>query len=224
MRILQKNNGEVINFMAAKRRDSLCWEERFQITLDISHGTEYLHEGVSHRDLKSANILLDHSMRVKVADFGLSKEMVLDRMTSGLKGTHGYPYISTNKYTMKSVDIYSFGASMSPNGINEIVDQKLVDNASIKEVRLMAKIANICVHKTPRKRPSIGEATQFILKIKQGRSRSRRQDTMFSSFGVGDVEDLSRVISRIKEQHVELGLFAGVKEEDHQERNNTTIL
>ncbi|KAJ0243576.1 Calcium/calmodulin-regulated receptor-like kinase 2 [Hirschfeldia incana] len=229
----------------------LKWEERLQIALDISHGIEYLHEGavppVIHRDLKSANILLDHSMRAKVADFGLSKEMVFDRMNSGLKGTHGYmdpTYISTNKYTLKS-DIYSFGviilelitaihpqqnlmeyinlASMSPDGIDEIVDQKLEGNANIEEVRLLAKIANRCVHKTPRKRPSIGEVTQFILKIKQGRTRGgRRNDTMSSSFSVIDGEDMSRVISRIKDQHVELGLLAGVKEEDHQERNGTT--
>ena len=113
---------------------------------------------------------------------------------------------------------------MSPDGIDEIVDQKLEGNANIEEVRLLAKIANRCVHKTPRKRPSIGEVTQFILKIKQGRSRGgRRQDTMSSSFGgVMDGEDMSRVISRINDQHVELGLLAGVKEEDHQERNGTT--
>lgn len=50
----------------------LTWEERLQIALDISHGIEYLHEGavppVIHRDLKSANILLDHSMRAKVRE------------------------------------------------------------------------------------------------------------------------------------------------------------
>lgn len=115
-------------------------------------------------------------------------------------------------------------ASMSPDGIDEILDQKLAGSASIEEVRLMAKIANRCVHKTPRKRPSIGEVTQFILKIKQGRSRGRRQDTMSSSFSVVDGEDMSRVISRIKDQHIELGLLTGVKEEDHQERNITTTL
>ncbi|KAL2552182.1 Protein kinase domain-containing protein [Forsythia ovata] len=66
---------------------------------------------VIHRDLKSANILLDRAMRAKVADFGLSKEEVFEGQNSGLKGTYGYidpVYISTNKFTTKS-DIYSFG-------------------------------------------------------------------------------------------------------------------
>ncbi|XP_078438572.1 protein kinase superfamily protein isoform X2 [Wolffia australiana] len=49
---------------------SLTWEERINIALDISRGIQYLHEGtvppVIHRDLKSANILLDSSLTAKV--------------------------------------------------------------------------------------------------------------------------------------------------------------
>uniref|UniRef100_A0A2P2MWI3 Putative leucine-rich repeat receptor-like serine/threonine-protein kinase At5g15730 isoform X3 n=1 Tax=Rhizophora mucronata TaxID=61149 RepID=A0A2P2MWI3_RHIMU len=62
-------------------------------------------------DLKSANILLDCSMRAKVADFGHSKEEVFDDHHPGLKGTSSYTdlvYISTNQFTTKS-GIYSFG-------------------------------------------------------------------------------------------------------------------
>ncbi|XVF31626.1 hypothetical protein REPUB_Repub17cG0007500 [Reevesia pubescens] len=109
------SNGSLANILYGEGERSLSWEERLQIALDISHGVEYLHEGavppVIHRDLKSANILLDQSMRAKVADFGLSKEEVFDGRKSGIKGTYGYidpVYISTNKFTMKS-DIYSFG-------------------------------------------------------------------------------------------------------------------
>ncbi|KAK4602875.1 hypothetical protein RGQ29_011742 [Quercus rubra] len=109
------SNGSLANLLYGEGERILSWDERLQIALDISHGIEYLHEGavppVIHRDLKSANILLDRSMRAKVADFGLSKEEVFDGRNSGLKGTYGYidpVYVSTNNFTMKS-DIYSFG-------------------------------------------------------------------------------------------------------------------
>ncbi|KAH7532805.1 hypothetical protein FEM48_Zijuj04G0061100 [Ziziphus jujuba var. spinosa] len=211
----------------------LSWDERLQIVLDISHGIEYLHEGavppVIHRDLKSANILLDRSMRAKVADFGLSKEEVFDGRNSGLKGTYGYidpEYISSNKFTMKS-DIYSFGiimfelitaihpqqnlmeyinlAGMSHDGVDEILDEKLAGECNLEEVRRLASIAHKCLHKLPRKRPSIGEVSQAILKIKQ--RRLTKEDTMSSACG-----DYSRAVSRIADQQVELSLMTSIKE------------
>ncbi|XWS47522.1 hypothetical protein CRYUN_Cryun14cG0159700 [Craigia yunnanensis] len=227
------SNGSLANILYGEGEQCLSWEERLQIALDISHGIEYLHEGavppVIHRDLKSANILLDQSVRAKVADFGLSKEEVFDGRNSGIKGTYGYidpEYISTNKFTMKS-DIYSFGviifelitaihphqnlmdyvnlAAMSPDGVDEILDKKLVGECNIEEVRELAKIAHKCLHKLPRKRPSIGETTQAILKIKQ--RRLTKEDTMSMAEG-----DFSRIMSRIQDQHIELTKLASLKE------------
>ncbi|KAF3444932.1 hypothetical protein FNV43_RR14625 [Rhamnella rubrinervis] len=228
------SNGSLANLLYGEEERVLNWDERLRIALDISHGIEYLHEGavppVIHRDLKSANILLDRSMRAKVADFGLSKEEVFDGRNSGLKGTYGYidpVYISTNKFTMKS-DIYSFGiimfelitaihpqqnlmeyinlASMSYDGADEILDKKLGGECNIEEVRGLASIAHKCLHKMPRKRPSIGEVSQAILKIKQ--RRLTKEDTM--SFGG---RDISRAVSRIAEQQVELSLMTSIKEQ-----------
>ncbi|THU67421.1 hypothetical protein C4D60_Mb05t24450 [Musa balbisiana] len=62
-------NGNLASFLYSDNPRILSWEERLQIASDVSHGIEYLHEGaippVIHRDLKSANILLDKSMRAK---------------------------------------------------------------------------------------------------------------------------------------------------------------
>ncbi|XP_059641036.1 calcium/calmodulin-regulated receptor-like kinase 2 [Cornus florida] len=226
------SNGSLANLLYSEEERFLSWEERLQISLDISHGIEYLHDGavppVIHRDLKSANILLDQSMRAKVADFGLSKEEAFDGRNSGLRGTYGYidpVYISTNKFTMKS-DIFSFGvilfelitaihphqnlmeyvnlAAMSPDGVDEILDKQLVGDCDLEEARSLASIAHKCLHKTPRKRPSIGEVSQAILKIKQ--RRLAKVDTM--SFA----DDISRATSRIECQQLELRQMASINE------------
>lgn len=228
------SNGSLANLLYSEEY-SLSWEDRVQIALDISHGVEYLHDGavppVIHRDLKTANILLDQSMRAKVADFGLSKEEVYDGRNSGLKGTYGYidpMYISTSKFTTNS-DIYSFGiilfelitaihphqnlmeyvnlAAMSSDGVDEILDKKLVGTCSVEQVRSLAAIAHKCIHRTPRKRPSMGEISHAILKIKQ--RRLVKEDTMsFTGY------DSSRMARRIEHQQVELRNMASINERE----------
>ncbi|KAL8153246.1 hypothetical protein V2J09_011006 [Rumex salicifolius] len=219
------SNGSLESHLYGNDEDALTWDGRLQIALDISHGIEYLHEGavppVVHRDLKCANILLDHSMRAKVADFGLSKEEHFDGRASSLKGTYGYmdpAYISSSKLSVKS-DIYSFGviifelitsinpqqnlmdyvnlAAMDLEGVDEILDKRLVGKCNIGEVRELAKVGYKCLHKNPRKRPSIGEVSQAILKIKQ-KKLAKEANTSFSG------DDISRMVSRIESQQVEL--------------------
>ncbi|CDF38243.1 Serine/threonine protein kinase [Chondrus crispus] len=76
-----------------KAETGLSLESFVRIGLQITKGIEYLHaEGLAHRDIKSANILLterlgkgstrfsDH-VRAKIADFGLSK--YIDKATGG---------------------------------------------------------------------------------------------------------------------------------------------
>ncbi|KAK3119852.1 hypothetical protein QOZ80_9AG0676360 [Eleusine coracana subsp. coracana] len=52
----------------------LDWETRYKILKGICEGLHYLHQQrIVHLDLKPANILLDHGMVPKIADFGISK-------------------------------------------------------------------------------------------------------------------------------------------------------
>ncbi|PNY04811.1 putative LRR receptor-like serine threonine-kinase plant [Trifolium pratense] len=221
------SNGSLASILYGEEK-KLSWDDRLQIAVDISHGIEYLHEGavppVIHRDLKSPNILLDDSMRAKVADFGLSKEERFDGRNSGLKGTYGYmdpAYISTSKLTTKS-DIYSFGiilfelitaihphqnlmeyinlAAMEHDGIDEILDKQLVGKCNVVEVRQLAKIAHKCLHKSPKKRPTIGEVSQSISRIKQRRLRHVMEDNL--SFA--NSNNFSRAASRLEDRQVEL--------------------
>ncbi|KAH9714352.1 proline-rich receptor-like protein kinase PERK1 [Citrus sinensis] len=100
-----------------KDRPVMNWPTRMKIALGSARGLAYLHEDcqpkIIHRDIKSANILLDDSFEAKVADFGLAKHS-LDtdtHVSTRVMGTFGYlapEYASSGKLTEKS-DVFSFG-------------------------------------------------------------------------------------------------------------------
>nr|AQY54375.1 SYMRKa [Glycine max] len=100
------------------KRKILDWPTRLSIALGAARGLAYLHtfpgRSVIHRDVKSSNILLDHSMCAKVADFGFSKYAPQEgdsNVSLEVRGTAGYldpEYYKTQQLSEKS-DVFSFG-------------------------------------------------------------------------------------------------------------------
>jgi hypothetical protein len=65
--------GSLENVLHAPDRD-LPWHSRMKIGLQVALGMVHLHKRhMLHRDLKSANVLLDEELNAKVCDFGLSR-------------------------------------------------------------------------------------------------------------------------------------------------------
>jgi len=84
-----------------------------QIALEIARGLQYLHaRDILHRDLKSANILINADNHAKLSDFGLSKTRAASVKTTQRKSEAvrwlAPECFSRGSYTTQS-DIYSYG-------------------------------------------------------------------------------------------------------------------
>lgn len=108
-------NGSLYSWIFTKS-ETLSWQRRLIVLIDIAEGLNYLHNGwdhlVLHRDIKSSNVLLDADMRGRLGDFGLAKLCKHGQSLSmtNLVGTIGYmaPELVRAAPT-KASDIYSFG-------------------------------------------------------------------------------------------------------------------
>ncbi|CEO96152.1 Protein kinase domain-containing protein [Plasmodiophora brassicae] len=85
---------------------------QIKIALETATGVNFLHQSrIIHRDLKSANLLLDKHYGIKVSDFGLSRVKAQQIIMTGQCGTFQWmaPEVISNEMYTEKADVYSFG-------------------------------------------------------------------------------------------------------------------
>ncbi|CAL9762657.1 unnamed protein product [Musa acuminata subsp. burmannicoides] len=139
-------NGTVADHLHGPRacEEGLPWPVRMSIAIETAQALSYLHAvtpPIVHRDVKTNNILLDRSFRVKVADFGLSRLFPLNvtHVSTVPQGTPGYvdpEYHQCYQLTDKS-DVYSFGVVL----VELIASKPAVDITRHRHEINLAKMA-----------------------------------------------------------------------------------
>ncbi|KAL9255957.1 putative LRR receptor-like serine/threonine-protein kinase [Drosera capensis] len=186
-------NGSVADRLRdpCQEKPSLDWNRRMHIAVGAARGLVYLHEQcnpkIIHRDVKSANILLDESLEAVVGDFGLAK--LLDtrdsHVTTAVRGTVGHiapEYLSTGQSSDKT-DVFGFGilllelitgqkvpdarnsqvrSSYEEKRIERAADRDLKGCFSSGQLEELVKLALVCTRSIPSMRPTMAEVLKTI--------------------------------------------------------------
>ncbi|KAL6991214.1 mitogen-activated protein kinase kinase kinase [Sarracenia purpurea var. burkii] len=95
------------------QKKGLSWRRRLKMLCDICRGLMCIHRmKIAHRDLKSANCLVDKHWTVKICDFGLSRALttapMIDASSAGTPEWMAPELIRNEPFTEKC-DIFSLG-------------------------------------------------------------------------------------------------------------------
>ncbi|XP_034532953.1 tyrosine-protein kinase Tec [Notolabrus celidotus] len=108
--------GCLLNFLR-QQRGRFSLGSLLSICLDVSEGMEYLEaNSFIHRDLAARNCLVNDSLVVKVADFGMARYVLDDQYTSSSSAKFPVKWsapevFNYRKYSSKS-DVWSYGVLM----------------------------------------------------------------------------------------------------------------
>ncbi|KAI4345596.1 hypothetical protein L6164_012702 [Bauhinia variegata] len=136
-------------------------------TKQLLLGLEYLHKnGIIHRDIKGANILVDNKGCIKLADFGASKKVVELATVNGAKSMKGTPYWMAPEVILQtghsfSADIWSVGCT-----VIEMATGKPPWSQQYQEVAALFHIGTTKSH-PPIPEHLSAEAKDFLLKCLQ---------------------------------------------------------
>eukprot|EP00210_Caulerpa_lentillifera_P001441 g1383.t1 len=174
------DGGSVHDYL--RKHGPLTLLEVCRIALDVSRGMDYLHRmHIIHRDLKTANLLIDNTGTVKIADFGVARIMDAVCCATAETGTYRWmaPEVIEHKPYDHKIDVYSFGIllwelltgevpyrGMTPlQAAVSVVQRNLRPPIPMHCPVSLAHLMHACWARSPSSRPDFSEITQSLIEM-----------------------------------------------------------
>ncbi|KAH9757515.1 hypothetical protein KPL71_016418 [Citrus sinensis] len=139
-----------------KNHNVLKLSQLLRFAIDICKGMEYLHQSnIIHRDLKTANLLMDTHNVVKVADFGVARFQNKGGVMTAETGTYRWmaPEVINHQLYDQKADVFSFAIVLWELVTAKGLRPDLPENAHPKLIDLMQR----CWDAVSDNRPSFSE-------------------------------------------------------------------
>ena len=223
--VMEYVHGETLeNIIAA--RGALELNRALDFTCQICNAVDHAHhQGVIHRDLRPANVLVTDNDMLKVADFGTSR--FLEIAAHGTTVIGSPPYMAPEQFTGKAVfasDIYSLGVTMyqmltgilpydtpAPSDIGKLLSGELVSPPRLKNPAIPKAISDIVMRAMA---PEIGTRYQRAADLLQDLLAARSAGSARRTPAPGDIpaarpprDDAQVIHTRLRARDAPSGRF-----------------
>ncbi|KAH0719411.1 hypothetical protein KY290_016340 [Solanum tuberosum] len=193
--------GSIYTFLH-KQRGAFKLPTLLKVAIDVSKGMSYLHQNnIIHRDLKTANLLMDEHGVVKVGDFGVARVQTQTGVMTAETGTYRWmaPEVIEHKPYDHKADVFSFGIVMWELLTGEIpyayltplqaaigvVQQGLRPTIPKSTHPKLAELLEKCWQQDPTQRPDFSEILDILKQLTRevgDDGEDRHKDKSIGSF------------------------------------------
>ncbi|XP_070024090.1 serine/threonine-protein kinase STY8 [Nicotiana tabacum] len=195
------SRGSIYTFLH-KQRGAFKLPTLLKVAVDVSKGMSYLHQNnIIHRDLKTANLLMDEHGVVKVGDFGVARVQVQTGVMTAETGTYRWmaPEVIEHKPYDHKADVFSFGivlwelltgeipyAYLTPlQAAIGVVQQGLRPTIPKDTHPKLAELLEKCWQQDPTQRPDFSEILDMLQHLTRevgGDGEDKQKDKSIGSF------------------------------------------